>query len=99
MNNYLVVPNRHQVGFIPDDTEYRAKQGLMSQQLANACHSVGLAGTKWSPMYPVHQPDVSYAPTPFKPWTQSPADNPYKNTGPSGPPPDNCPCLLYVKAP
>lgn len=55
-----MVKDRYRVGFIPPDHDFRIKQGLMPQNIANDCNSIGLSGTSWSKMYPTTDATPQY---------------------------------------
>jgi hypothetical protein len=85
--NFLVVPNRYSTGFLASQTEYRTKQGLMSQNLANDCLTFLESNNnvrsnprlnKGSAMYPVRNLEVNYG---------------------LGTPKDGCECMRYIQPP
>lgn len=81
--NYLTPTSRYTCGFLPPDTEYRTKQGLMQQDVANDCrygNKVERYGNDKHayvpPLYPLTNLSVNYG-------IASPADD--------------CPCLKYIQ--
>lgn len=59
---YLTAPKLYNLGLLHLDPHLRRQQHLWTQEIANSCHSVGLPGTAWSPMYPLTNAQLDYGP-------------------------------------